>query len=192
MAQRCVNRFLAVSAFQYSDMTQELMFNGAINYAIDFYRSAIPCDPASFQNVLYFRLKAGAIQAMVSPRENRRVEYHASVDRHVPPEPPRTLEPLIAKEMLERIAALEMKPNNISVFLQAVINLGPEYALLPASRSRNRPRTHSIDYEEVCDELGLAYNSATHYFAVARKLLRQVFNPEGTLFVKTVSRANPC
>jgi hypothetical protein len=189
LAVHCVSRLLVVCAFKATEMTQELMFNGAINSAIDFFRFGTLHDSVEFSAALYFVLKSGAIAGQVRRRENHRVEYHASVDRHQPAAPPRTLERLIASQILDRIADLEIKPHNIGAFLRGVINLGPEYALLPISRSRNRARTHSIDYEEICDGLGLTYNSAWHYFSMARKILRRTFNADGSLFTKSVARA---
>jgi hypothetical protein len=131
--------------------------------------------------------KVGALESLSFRDENTRVTYHASVDRHGTPPPPRTVEQLCAKEMLDKIAALETEPRHrhIGTFLRALVTLGPEYVLLPSRRSQNRLRTNcSIDYQEVCDKLGITRYTAFRYFVIARKILRQTFNPDGSLFVK--------
>ena len=91
--------------------------------------------------------------------------------------------------MLDKIAALETEPRSISKFLHAMVNLGPKYVLLPSSRTKNRVRTHAVDYQEVCAKLGITYFTAIRYFVMARKILRQTYNSDGSLFMKTVAKA---
>jgi hypothetical protein len=186
IAQRSADRVMVLSGISRKDLTQELMFNGAINEVIHFFRADQLGEDTDFRAALYLTLKVGALNAIFNRVENARVQYYASVDRHGAPPPPRTLERLFAKEMLEKIAALETDPPKIGVFLRALVNLGPD-ALSPSSRSRNRiRRTHFIDYEEVCNKLGITYYTACAYFAMARKILRKLYNPDGSLFMKTV------
>ena len=91
--------------------------------------------------------------------------------------------------MLEKVAALETDPRNISTFLRALIKLGPDVLLPPTWYNHTQVRNRYIDYQEVCDKLGITYNTACRYFVMARKILRQTFNRDGSLFVKTVARA---
>jgi hypothetical protein len=177
---------MVVSGIGCKDLNQELMFDGAIDGVIHFFRVDQLGEDTIFRAALYLTLKVGALNGIFRRTENTRVQYQASVDRHGAPPTPRTVERLFAKEMLDKIAALVTDPPKIGVFLRALVNLGPD-ALAPSSRSRNRiRRTHFIDYEEVCNRLGITYYTACAYFAMARKILRKLYNPDGSLFMKTV------
>jgi len=190
MAQRSVSRLMVLSGFGNKDLTQELMFNGAVLQAIQFFQTVPYHEDTIFRAALYFRLKTGALSAIFNRDENDRVEYFPSVDSHACPAGPRIVEQLFAEEMLDKIAALKTEPNErIAAFVRSLVQLGPQYVLLPSTRSRSRSRTHCIDYEEVCDELGISYTTACHYLAAARKILQRTFNPDGCLFTKAVTRA---
>jgi hypothetical protein len=191
IAERYVHRLMTGFGMYGEDLTrQELMFDGAIDNAIDFFRAPQP-EGIIFQAVLYYRLKLGALKALSSRDENTGITYHASVDRLGTPAMPRTVEQLCAKEMLEKIAALETDPHHrhIGTFLRALVKLGPDILLRPTRLYDNRSLNRAIDYQEVCDKLGISYNTANRYFVIARKMLRQTFNRDGSLFVKTVARA---
>jgi hypothetical protein len=173
------------------DLTEELLYHGAVNAVLSFFRTHHGLDHTAFKPLLFRVLKCGACNAAL-----RRLKY--THDRSFPlrdlyGRSPRLDDQLFAKQMLEKIANLEPSPyphfNPIQKFLRCLIlQIGPDNALNPCTDSRNNPRSLRIDLTLLANELGISRNTAQGYLLMARPLLKQLFNQDGTLFTRAAPR----
>ena len=166
------------------DLTEELLYHGAVNAALTFFQTHHGLDHPAFKVLLYSVLKNGAITAAFGRMENTRGRNFPLRDRHR--RSPRLDDQLFAKQMLEKIANLEPSPENpirIYNFLRCLIlQIGPHNALRPDRDSKNRLHPLMIDLEPVMKELRISRGTAQNYLRAARSMLNKLFNPDGTLF----------
>jgi hypothetical protein len=166
------------------DLTEELLYHGAVNAVLSFFRTHHGLDHTAFKPLLFRVLKCGACNAAL-----RRLKY--THDRSFPlrdlyGRSPRLDDQLFAKQMLDKIAHLEPSPEIplcLYNFLRCLIlQIGPDNALRPDRDSKNRPRSLMIDLEPVMKELRISRGTAQNYLIAARSMLNKLFNPDGTLF----------
>jgi hypothetical protein len=166
------------------DLIGELLYDGAVNAAITmFQESQIPPDDMSFAKALQCEMKSGAIRAAFRRTENTAIICIGTPNRRART---RLEQRLIAKEMLGKIAALEPGDHpRLNRFLRCLIEIGAD-AIWPISR---RKKQWLIDFEPLMNKLGISRDSAKHYLCLARKLLREEFNPDGTLFIRSTPKS---
>jgi hypothetical protein len=173
------------------DLIEELMYDGAFNNALDLFQTHHNLEVTSpFRPLLYCALKTGALRPF-ERMENTHVASFGTTDGH--PAGPRLIEQLIAKQMLEKIANLEPSPEtplHLYNFLRCLIlQIGPDNALRPRTKSKNQPRPSPIiDFEPLMKALGISRRSARHYLQMARPILKKLFNQDGTLFTRAAPR----
>jgi hypothetical protein len=201
LAEKAVRRLFEKMFPQPPDLTRELLYNGAINGAIRLFQRHGIRNEIPFRPVLYCAFKTGAMQAAFHRTENRAICSIGSVDHHA--SGPRVEEQLMAREMLEKIAALEPKPDTARIyrFLRCLVNMGPDalrasayepkrrYGRRQAGAGRNRSPQLRIDLEPIMKELGISHWAARQYLSQAREMLRQLFDADGTLFIKSAPRS---
>lgn len=197
LAEKAVRRLFENMFPQPPDLTRELLYNGAINGAIRMFQRYGLRDETPFRPALYCAVKTGAMQAAFHRTENRAICSMGSVDHHA--SGPRVEERLIAREMLDKIAALEPKPETARIyrFLRCLVNLGPDalrpsayepkrrYSRRHAGAGRHRSPQLRIDLEPIMKELEISHWAARQYLTQARQMLRQVFDADGRLFIKS-------
>ena len=177
-----------------SEITEELMYDGAVKSALKLFQTFQPrhsLTVTSFNSILFSALKTGTFKPFDRQENNMRTaRLRIKKHRHATP---RLVEYLTAKQMLEKIANLEPSPyphfNPIQKFLRCLIlQIGPDNALNPCTDSRNNPRALRIDLTLLANELGISRNTAQGYLLMARPLLKQLFNQDGTLFTRAAPR----
>ena len=116
-----------------SDMTIELMYDGAVNAAIKMFQNEQPSNLGNFRQALYRALHCGALQAFFNREENMRVigvgcseTVHAC--RHRDARRNTVEEQIISRELLDKIANLNNAPPDARRILQCIMELGPDAA----------------------------------------------------------------
>jgi hypothetical protein len=125
-------------------------------------------------------MKSSALKNFFGRFENTRIRYMGSRD---PRSQETTFERQVeVKEILEQIGTLEPDPGTVCAyrFLRCILELGPHDAL----KAFRYSKTRVIDLEPVMQKLQIGPSAARHYLCQARKVLRQIFNPDGTLFTR--------
>jgi hypothetical protein len=162
-----------------SDLTYELLFDGAVNAAIEMFEDQLP-EQINFRRAICWRMKSRALKNFFGRFENTRIRYMGSRE---PRSQETTFERQVeAKEILEQIDALEPEPHIACVyrFVRCILEIGPHDALKVFRYSAGL----QIDLEPVMQKLQIGPEAARHHLCQARKLLRQTFNPDGTLFIR--------
>lgn len=173
-----------------SDMTIELMYDGAVNAAIKMFQNEQLSNLTDFRRALYRALHCGALQAFFNREENMRVigvgcseTVHAC--RHRGARRNTVEEQVISRELLDKIANLKNAPSNARRILQCIMELGPD-AVKP--RNRRDPegdiRRPLIDVIAVGEGMGITRKTVDKYLGQARAIVRETFNPDGTLFLR--------
>lgn len=175
---------------QPSDMTIELMYDGAVNAAIKMFQTGKTSTVTSFRQALYRALHCGALQTFFNRVENTRVigvgcsevvraRHHHGARRNT------VEDQIISRELLDKIATLKDAPNNVRRILGCIMELGPD-AVKP--RSKRDPegdiRRPLIDVIAVGEALGISRKMVDKYLGQARTILRATFNQDGTLFMR--------
>ncbi len=173
-----------------SDITIEFMYDGAVNAAIKMFQTETATHLTNFRRALYRSLHCGALQTFFNREENTRVISVASCEiaqacRHRGNRRNAVEEQIISRELLDKIAKLKNGPNNGRRILQCILELGPDAVKL---RSRRDPqgdiRRPLIDAIAVGEAMGIKRHTVDKYLGQARAILRETFNPDGTLFMR--------
>lgn len=172
-----------------SDMTIEFMHDGAVNAAIKMFQTQDASNLTDFRRGLYRTFHCGALQAFFNRAENTRViGVGCSETVHVRHHRARgnTVEDwIISRELLEKITTLKGVPNNARRILQCIMELGPD-----AVKPRNKRdlegdiRRPLIDVIAAGEAMGITRKTVDKYLGEARAIVRETFNPDGTLFIR--------
>ncbi|HZQ53039.1 MAG TPA: hypothetical protein VFB14_12625 [Bryobacteraceae bacterium] len=183
LAQKTARRMMEKSFSQPPDLTEELLYHGAIDGAIRMFQRDQIRDELPFRQALHHALKMGAIRSAFRRTENKGVSCMGSVDHHARTQ--RMEQQFIARDMLDKIAALEPEPQTarLNTFLRCLVALGPHIVVKPLTRNSKRGAL-IIDFEPVMKDLGISRWAARQYMSQARRMLVKQFNPDGALFIK--------
>src|SRR5579885_1865406 len=108
LAQKTARRMMEKSFSQPPDLTEELLYHGAIDGAIRMFQRDQIRDELPFRQSLHHAWKMGAIRSAFRRTENKGVSCMGSVDHHARTQ--RMEQQFIARDMLDKIAALEPEP----------------------------------------------------------------------------------
>jgi len=188
----------AAKLFVYpSDWQTEVMYDGAVGAAIEMFRANRPLSPIpnAFRRYLVSALSHGMLRSYFMREENRGIRPVADVRtvRSRKVVSPCTAErELIAKELLEQVTNWPYLRPPLRAMLQCIAALGPDFALKehaytasgdPDKWKREWHRRPILDPDAIAEAMGIPKQDVHRYLCQARVILRQVFNPDGRLFL---------
>jgi hypothetical protein len=188
----------AARLFVYpSDWQIEVMYDGAVGAAIEMFRTNHPLAeiPNAFRRYLVHAMSCGMLRAYFMREENRGVRPIGDVMTIRTPKAvvPNTIErEVIAKELLEQVTNWPYLRPPLRATLQCIAALGPDFALKehaytasgdPDKWKREWHRRPILDPDAIAEAMGIPKQDVHRYLCQARVILRQVFNPDGRLFL---------
>jgi len=179
-----------------SDWQVELMYDGAVNAAIEMFQVNAPLSsiPNAFRRYFLRTLSRGILRRYFTREENSGIRsagdvtgVHArktgvpnTVDRE-----------LIARELLEQVTNYPHLRPPVRATLQCIATLGPDFALKeyvytasgdPDKWKRARDRRPILDPDAIAEAMGIPKPDVHRYLREARVILREAFNADGRLF----------
>lgn len=184
--------FLYPSAWQI-----ELMYDGAVEAVIDVFRRNHPLSsmPDAFRRYFLRALSSNTTRRYFMRHENEKIRSVADLrDVRTPRKPFRnTIEnDVITRELLEQITNWPYLRAPVRATLQCIAALGPDAALKehaytasgdPDKWKREWHRRPILDPDAIAEAMGIPKQDVHRYLCQARVILRQVFNPDGKLFL---------
>lgn len=192
-AQRKANKI-----FLYpSDWQVELMYDGAVAAAIDVFQRNYPLSsiPNAFRRYLLRALSHGTLRSYFMRHEHSGIQPVAdvrTVRTHRKPFRNTVEQDIITRELLEQVTNWPYLRAPIRATLQCIAALGPDEALKehaytasgdPDKWERQRGGRPILDPEAIAEAMGIPKRDVHRYLCQARVILRQVFNPDGRLFL---------
>lgn len=188
----------AARLFVYpSDWQIEVFYDGAVEGAIGMFRANRPLTdvPNAFRRYLVRAMSHGMLRAYFKREENRGVRSVGDVSaiRTRKTVVPNTIErEVIAGELLEQVTNWPYLRPPLRAMLQCIAALGPDLALKehaytasgdPDKWKREWHRRPILDPDAIAEAMGIPKQDVHRYLCQARVILRQVFNPDGRLFL---------
>lgn len=193
LAQRKARRL-----FLYpSDWQIELMYDGAVEAVINVFRREYPVSstPDAFRRYFLRALGRNTTRRYFMRQENEKIRSVADVKSVRTPRKPfrnATEQDVITRELLEQVANWPYLRPPVRATLQCIAALGPDAALKehaytasgdPDKWERQRGGRPILDPEAIANAMGIPKQDVHRYLCQARVILRQVFNPDGKLFM---------
>lgn len=188
----------AAKLFVYpSDWQIEVMYDGAVEAAIEMFRANRPLTdmPNSFRRYLVRSMSTGMLRAYFRRDENcgvRPVGDLRTVSSRKAVVPNTIEQEVIAKDLLARVTNWPYLRPPLRATLQCIAALGPDFALKehaytasgdPDKWKREWHRRPILNPEAIADAMGIPKADVHRYLCQARVILRQVFNSDGKLFL---------
>jgi len=196
-AQVAAQRKAAKLFVHPSDWQVEVMYDGAVGAAIEMFQAnpSLGDMPNAFRRYLVSALSRGMLRAYFRREENsgirpvtdvrtirsRKTVHCDTVERDI-----------IAKELLDQITNYPYLRPPVLETLQCIAALGPDFALKehaytasgdPDKWKREWHRRPILDPDAIAEAMGIPKRDVHRYLCQARVILRQVFNPDGRLFL---------
>ena len=179
-----------------SDLQVELMYDGAVNAAIEMFQVNRPLRsiPDAFRRYVVRGLSRGMLRSYFMREENSRNRPYGDVTAgHARKKViPNTVErEIIMRELLEQVTTYPNLRPQIQATLQCIAALGPDFALKehaytasgdPDKWKRDRNRRPILNPDAIAEAMGISRQDVHRYLCQARAILRQAFNADGRLF----------
>lgn len=193
-----VAKHKASKLFLYpSDWQIELMYDGAVEAVIDVFHRNYPVSsvPDAFRRYFLRALSRNTTRRYFMRHENERIRSVADVRTVRTPRKPfrNTIEDdVITRELLEQVTNWPYLRAPVRATLQCIAALGPDAALKehaytasgdPDKWKREWYRRPILDPDAIAEAMGIPKQDVHRYLCQARIILRQVFNPDGRLFL---------
>ena len=197
LAQKAAER-KAKKMFLYpSDWQIELMYDGAVEAVIDVFQRNHPVNstPDAFRRYFLRALTRNTLRRYFLRQENERIQSVADVRTVRGPRKPfrnPIEQDIITRELLEQVTNCEYLRAPVLAMLQCIAALGPDEALKehaytasgdPDKWERQRGGRAILDPEAIAEAMGITKRQVHRYLSQARAILREVFNPDGKLFL---------
>jgi hypothetical protein len=179
-----------------SDLQVELMYDGAVNAAIEMFQVNRPLRsiPDAFRRYVVRGLSRGMLRSYFMRDENSRIRPYGDVTSgHARKKAiPNIVErEIIMRELLEQVTEYPNLRPQVRATLQCIAALGPDFALKehaytasgdPDKWKRDRYRRPILNPDAIAEAMGISRPDVHRYLCQARAILRQAFNADGRLF----------
>jgi hypothetical protein len=195
-AEKAARRKAERLFIQPSDLQIELMYDGAVNAAIEIFQFNRPLRsiPNAFRRYVTRGLCRGMLRSYFMREENCRIRPvgdFMAVRIRKPVAPNIVERDIIARELLDQVTNYPDLRPPVRATLQCIAALGPDFALKehaytasgdPDKWKRDRDRRPILDPDAIAEAMGIPKQDVHRYLCQARVILRQAFNADGRLF----------